>query len=391
MRAYRGATPGMIVQKLQQVGVKNPVLLLDEIDKTTRDSGSGGVESALLELLDSKQNQNFTDHYLEVPFDLSNVMFITTANSLDNVSLALLDRLEVIQIEGYTDQEKLNISKKHIIPKIISDYKLEEENIIFTDAVLQKIIRNYTRESGVRNLERHIKTIFRKILKKIMIASDASKVTLTEENLEIYLGNPQYTYTTADNKGYIGKVVGLSYTQYGGNILFIEAVRTPGEGKIKCTGRLGEVLKESIEAAYSYLKSQGKALRGGEQAFKNYDIHVHLPDGAVSKDGPSAGIAIYLAMASVITGQKVKPDVAMTGEIDLMGSVMKIGGLKEKLLAAQRSGIKTVIIPEENLQDMSELPVELKEQLEIIGVRSVKQVLELALEPGCHIKGVSNG
>ena len=381
MRTYLHSAPGMVIQLMQQVGSKNPVMLLDEIDKTDSYRSKAAVESALLELLDPKQNKYFTDHYLQIPFDLSNVMFITTANSLDNISPALQDRLEIIKIDGYTEQEKLNISKRHIIPKIISDYGLENENINFTDTVLQKIIRNYTRESGVRNLERNIKTILRKILKKTMVSKENQQITLTEGNLVNYLKNSLYTYNIVE-KGYIGKVTGLSYASYGGDMQYVEAIKIKGDGKIKYTGKLGEVLKESIETAYSYLKSQGTSLGVEEKEFKHYDIHVHLPEGAISKDGPSAGIAIYLAMVSVMTGRIVKPDIAMTGEIDLMGSVMKIGGLKEKLLAAQRSQIKTVIIPEGNMQDLTELPTELVQQLKIVGVKTADQILELALERG---------
>jgi ATP-dependent Lon protease len=378
MRTYTGATPGMIVQLMQQADAKNPVILLDEIDKTGTRRGAKDVEYALLELLDPKLNEHFTDHCLQVPFDLSQVMFVTTANNIDDICPPLRDRLEVINIDSYTLTEKLKIAKTHLIPKIISSYKMDKGKIEFTDEAIQEIINFYTLEAGVRNLERSIETILRKILKSLLINSNRS-AKVTTKNLPKYLGAPIFN-NMIETRGYAGKVLGLSVGTYGGNILSIEAVKSQGVGKIQYTGNLGDILKESVETAYSCFRSQAPALGIKAKEYENHNIHVHLTSAATPKEGPSAGAAIYLAIISAVTQRKIRAALAVTGELGLTGQVMKVGGLKEKLIAAQRFKLDTVFIPEENLPDLNEIPKEVIQDLKIIEVNHISQILENAFE-----------
>ncbi|WP_050603494.1 endopeptidase La [Ruegeria sp. 6PALISEP08] len=375
-RTYIGSMPGKIIQALKKAKTTNPLILLDEIDKMGQDF-RGDPASAMLEVLDPEQNNTFMDHYLEVEYDLSNVMFLTTSNSY-NMPGPLLDRMEIIPLAGYTEDEKSEIAKQHLISKQVKNHGLKAKEFDLTDEALQKIIRTYTREAGVRNLEREIAKVARKSLTKI-IKKEADSVTVTPDNLDDFLGVPKFRYGLAEQDDQIGVVTGLAWTSVGGDLLHIEALKLPGKGRMKTTGKLGDVMKESIDAASSYVRSISPKIGVKPPKFDNLDIHVHVPDGATPKDGPSAGLAMVTSIVSVLTGIPVRKDIAMTGEVSLRGNAMPIGGLKEKLLAALRGGIKTVLIPEENEKDLAEIPDNVKEGLEIIPVKHVSEVLEQAL------------
>ena len=375
-RTYIGSMPGKIIQALKKAKTTNPLILLDEIDKMGQDF-RGDPASAMLEVLDPEQNSTFVDHYLEVEYDLSNVMFLTTSNSY-NMPGPLLDRMEIIPLAGYTEDEKHEIAKAHLIPKQVKNHGLKAKEFDLTDGALTAIIRTYTREAGVRNLEREIAKVCRKALTRI-IKKEAESVSVTADNLDDFLGVPKYRYGLAEKEDQVGVVTGLAYTSVGGELLSIEALRLPGKGRMKTTGKLGDVMKESIEAASSYVRSVSPQLGIKPPRFDRWDIHVHVPDGATPKDGPSAGLAMVTAIVSVLTQIPVRKDIAMTGEVTLRGNATAIGGLKEKLLAALRGGITTVLIPEENEKDLPEIPDNVKEGLKIIPVSHVSEVLKLAL------------
>lgn len=376
-RTYIGAMPGKIIQKLSKTGVNNPLFLLDEIDKMAMDF-RGDPASALLEVLDPEQNSSFNDHYLEVDYDLSDIMFVATANTLD-IPPALRDRMEVIRIPGYTEDEKVNIALRHLIPKQIEAAGLKENEIHITEDSVREIIRYYTREAGVRNLEREISKVCRKVVKNILLKSKKHKAKIQAEDLEHYLGVRRYRYDIAEQEDQIGQVKGLAWTEVGGELLTIEAVVLPGKGKTIYTGQLGEVMQESIQAALSVVKARAKLLGIHKTFFDKHDIHIHVPEGATPKDGPSAGISMCTALVSVISQLPVRADYAMTGEITLRGEVLPIGGVKEKLLAAHRSGIKNVIIPIENVKDLKEIPDNIKQDLIIKPVRWIDEVFQSAL------------
>ncbi|ANT61089.1 endopeptidase La [Salipiger sp. CCB-MM3] len=375
-RTYIGSMPGKIIQALKKAKTTNPLILLDEIDKMGQDF-RGDPASAMLEVLDPEQNGTFVDHYLEVEYDLSNVMFVTTSNSY-NMPGPLLDRMEIIPLSGYTEDEKLEITKRHLLDKQIKAHGLKKGEFTITDEALTDILRYYTREAGVRNLEREVAKIARKAVTKI-VKGETKHVEVTRENLDDFLGVKKYRYGLAEDENQVGVVTGLAYTSVGGDLLQIEALRLPGKGRMKTTGKLGDVMKESIEAASSYVRSISPQIGVKPPKFDKMDIHVHVPDGATPKDGPSAGLAMVTAIVSVLTGLPVRKDIAMTGEVTLRGNASAIGGLKEKLLAALRGGIKTVFIPEENEKDLAELPDNVKQGLEIIPVKHVSEVLEMAL------------
>jgi ATP-dependent Lon protease len=376
-RTYIGSMPGRVLQNMAKVGKRNPLFMLDELDKMSMDF-RGDPSSALLEVLDPEQNHTFNDHYLEVDFDLSEVMFIATANSL-NIPPALLDRMEVIRIPGYTEDEKLNIAQRYLLPKQMEQHGLKPEEVSVSEQVLLDIIRYYTRESGVRNLEREIAKICRKVVKRLALEKDRDSIAVTVRNLEDLLGVRQFRYGLADENNEIGQVTGLAWTQVGGELLRIEASLVPGKGKLTLTGHLGDVMKESIQAAMTVVRSREEKL-GLEPGFhEKYDAHVHVPEGATPKDGPSAGVAMCTALVSSLTKIPVRADVAMTGEITLRGQVLPIGGLKEKLLAAHRAGITMVIIPKENEKDLAEIPRNIKRKLDIRPVSEIDEVLKLAL------------
>jgi ATP-dependent Lon protease len=375
-RTYIGSMPGKIIQSMKKAEASNPLLLLDEIDKMGTDF-RGDPASALLEVLDSEQNANFNDHYLEVDYDLSDVMFVATANSL-NLPHALLDRLEIIRISGYTEDEKIEIAKKHLIDKQAKKNGLKDGEWTITDDALRDILRYYTREAGVRNLERELAKIARKALRAIL-ADKLENITITSENLEKYLGVRKYSFGESGEEDLVGVVTGLAYTEFGGDMLTIEAVQIPGKGGIKTTGKLGEVMQESAQAAFSYARSKCLTYGVTPVQYGKKDFHIHVPEGATPKDGPSAGVALFISIISVMTGIPVKKSVAMTGEITLRGRVLAIGGLKEKLLAALRGGIKTVLIPKENEKDLADIPENVKQGLEIIPVSTADEALRIAL------------
>ncbi|MBW3245698.1 endopeptidase La [Epibacterium sp. DP7N7-1] len=375
-RTYIGSMPGKIIQALKKAKTTNPLILLDEIDKMGQDF-RGDPASAMLEVLDPEQNGTFVDHYLEVEYDLSNVMFLTTSNSY-NMPGPLLDRMEIIPLSGYTEDEKREIAKQHLISKQVKNHGLKAKEFELTDAALTEIIRTYTREAGVRNLEREIAKVARKALTSI-VKKEAESVKVTPDNLGDFLGVAKYRYGLAELEDQVGVVTGLAYTSVGGELLSIEALRLPGKGRMKTTGKLGDVMKESIEAASSYVRSVSPRLGIKPPRFDKWDIHVHVPEGATPKDGPSAGLAMVTSIVSVLTGIPVRKDIAMTGEVTLRGNALAIGGLKEKLLAALRGGIKTVLIPKENEKDLPEIPDNVKEGLEIIPVDHVSEVLKHAL------------
>jgi len=378
-RTYIGSLPGRIIQGLKRAGTKNPVFMLDEIDKVGKDF-RGDPASALLEVLDPEQNDTFSDHYLDVPFDLSKVMFITTANMLDTIPDVLLDRMEVIRIPGYTDLEKVQIAKKFLIPRELEEHGLKKSDLSFTSKALRNIINNYTRESGLRNLDRELATVCRKVAKDVAMGKKG-KVTVNPEDVQKYLGAPKFVRELAERVARVGVAPGLAWTPTGGDVLFIEATKMKGKGNLSLTGHLGDVMKESVQAAYSYIRTIAKKLDLDESAFENVDVHVHVPSGAVPKDGPSAGIVMASAIASLFTGRPVKPRIAMTGEITLRGMLLPIGGLKEKSLGAYRAGIKTIILPEANKKDIDEIPEELKKKLTYKFVKTIDEAIKLILEP----------
>ena len=376
-RTYIGSMPGKMVQKMAKVGVKNPLFLLDEIDKMSSDM-RGDPSSALLEVLDPEQNSTFSDHYLEVDYDLSDVMFVATSNSM-NIPDPLLDRMEVIRLSGYTEDEKLNIATQHLMDKQISRNGLKKGELVIDESAIIGIIRYYTREAGVRNLEREISKICRKAVKNILLGKNISQVLVNQDNLSEYLGVQRFDYGKADKSNQIGQVTGLAWTQVGGELLTIETTSVVGKGKTTFTGSLGDVMQESIQTAMTVVRSRAEKLRINNDFHEKRDIHVHVPEGATPKDGPSAGIAMCTALVSTLTGNPVRCDVAMTGEITLRGEVLPIGGLKEKLLAAHRGGIKTVIIPKENERDLEEIPENVKRDLSIHPLQWIDEVLALAL------------
>jgi ATP-dependent Lon protease len=377
-RTYIGSMPGKILQNMTKVGVKNPLFLLDEVDKMGMDF-RGDPSSALLEVLDPEQNHTFVDHYIEVEYDLSEVMFVATANTL-NIPSALLDRMEVIRLSGYTEDEKVNIAQRYLLPKQLKSNGLKKDELSIAESAVRDIVRYYTREAGVRSLERELSKICRKVVKTLVTKKQQKKIAVTAKNLDKILGVRRFSFGIAEKKNQIGQVTGLAWTEVGGELLTIEAVTMPGKGKTITTGKLGEVMQESIQAALTVVRSRSVRLGVAEDFYQKNDIHVHLPEGATPKDGPSAGIGMCTAIVSMLTGIPVRADVAMTGEITLRGEVLPIGGLKEKLLAAHRGGIKTVLIPEENVKDLVEIPDNIKNRLEIIPVKWIDQVLELALE-----------
>jgi ATP-dependent Lon protease len=377
-RTYIGSMPGKILQNLSKVGVRNPVYLLDEIDKMSMDF-RGDPSSALLEVLDPEQNATFGDHYFEVDFDLSDVMFVCTANSM-NIPAPLMDRMEVIRIPGYTEDEKLNIAKRYLLPKQLKANGLKTAELAISEGTLRDVIRYYTREAGVRNLEREIAKICRKVVKGLLLQPRDSQVHVVPKGLQKYLGVRQFRYGRADEKDQVGQVTGLAWTEVGGELLTIEATVMAGKGKLMHTGQLGEVMQESIQAASTVVRSRAEVLGIDENFYQKLDIHIHVPEGATPKDGPSAGVGMCAALVSSLTNIPVRSDVAMTGEITLRGEVLPIGGLKEKLLAAHRGGISTVIIPRENEKDLVEIPKNIKDKLEIVPVRWIDEVLEIALQ-----------
>jgi ATP-dependent Lon protease len=383
-RTYIGSMPGKIVQNMAKVGVKNPLFLLDEVDKMSMDF-RGDPSSAMLEVLDPEQNHTFNDHYLEVDYDLSEVMFVATANSL-NIPAPLLDRMEVIRIPGYTEDEKVNIAKKYLLTKQVKTSGLNEDEVALTEGAIRSIIRYYTREAGVRNLEREISKVCRKVVKEILLDSKLKKVTVTPKNIEKYLGVQRFRYGRAEDYDQVGQVTGLAWTEVGGDLLTIESAIVPGKGKMTITGQLGDVMKESVQAATTVVRNRSAMLGIDAEFYEKNDIHIHVPEGAIPKDGPSAGIAMCTTLVSVLTNIPVRADVAMTGEITLRGEVLPIGGLKEKLLAAHRGGITTVIIPDENKRDLAEIPKNILKKLDIHPVKWIDEVLEIALqhmpEPG---------
>ena len=377
-RTYIGALPGKVLQGLSKIGTRNPLFLLDEIDKLGTDF-RGDPSSALLEVLDPEQNHTFGDHYVEVDFDLSDVMFVATSNSM-NIPPALLDRMEVIRLSGYTEDEKTNIAIKYLLPKQMKNNGVKDEELAVTEEAVRDIVRYYTREAGVRSLERELSKICRKVVKGLLLKQLTPKVTVDGSNLNEFLGVRKYSFGLAEKQNQVGQVVGLAWTEVGGDLLTIEAVTMPGKGVISRTGSLGDVMKESVEAARTVVRSRSRRLGIKDEMFEKRDIHIHVPDGATPKDGPSAGAAMTTAFVSALTGIPVRSDVAMTGEITLRGEVTAIGGLKEKLLAALRGGIKTVLIPEENAKDLQDIPENVKNGLEIVPVKWIDKVLEIALE-----------
>ncbi|MDP1596680.1 MAG: endopeptidase La [Methylotenera sp.] len=382
-RTYIGSMPGKILQSMTKVGVKNPLFLLDEVDKLGQDF-RGDPSSALLEVLDPEQNHTFADHYVEVEYDLSDVMFVATANSM-NIPAALLDRMEIIHLSGYTEDEKVNIAMRYLLPKQLKTHGLKEQEVIVSEAAVRDIVRYYTREAGVRKLEQEVSKVCRKVVKELLTtkakegAKAPKKISITPKNLDKYLGVQRYDYGVAAKENQVGQVTGLAWTSVGGELLTIEAVLLPGKGKTTTTGKLGDVMKESTQAAMSVVRSRAKRLGIADDFYEKNDIHIHFPEGATPKDGPSAGIAITTALVSILTGIPVRADVAMTGEITLRGEVLPIGGLKEKLLAAHRGGIKTVLIPQQNVKDLTDVPENIKNHLDIHPVQWIDDVLALAL------------
>ena len=377
-RTYIGALPGKIIQFLKKAKSNNPVFCLDEVDKMSTDF-RGDPSAALLEVLDPEQNFAFNDHYLDLDYDLSDVFFITTANTLHSIPLPLQDRMEIIRLPGYTELEKLNIAKQFLVKKQTDQNGLQFENISFTDKAIYTIIRTFTREAGVRNLEREISSICRKVAREIVKNGVDTKISLKAQSIHKYLGIPKYHYGRTEEKSIIGVGTGLAWTDVGGELLQIEATIMPGKGNLVLTGKLGDVMQESAQAALSYVRSKAQQLRLPDNFYENIDIHIHVPAGAIPKDGPSGGVTIATALFSAFTGYPVRRDVAMTGEITLRGRVLQIGGLKEKLLAAHRAGVKTVILPQRNQQDLREVPKNIMRNLDVVFVEGMEQVLDISL------------
>ncbi len=376
-RTYIGAIPGRVISAIKEAGTNNPVFLFDEVDKIGADF-RGDPASALLEVLDPEQNKDFGDHYLEIPFDLSKVMFITTANTIDTIPRPLLDRMEVIHVPGYTEEEKVKIAEKYLVPKKIKEHGLKAENITISESTIRSIINHYTRESGVRNLEREIANLCRKVARKI-VEDEATKFRLTSGNLESYLGKKRFRYDVIEGENEVGVTTGLAWTVVGGDTLFIETTLIPGNGKLVLTGQLGEVMQESAKAGVSYIRSISKELGIDEEFYKENDLHIHIPEGATPKDGPSAGVTMCTAIISTLTNTPVRKDVAMTGEITLRGKVLPVGGIREKVLAAHRAGIKKVLLPADNERDIEEIPANVRKKLEFVLIHNVKEALEHAL------------
>ncbi|HSW36429.1 MAG TPA: endopeptidase La [Candidatus Limnocylindrales bacterium] len=386
-RTYVGALPGRIIQGIRQAKSKNPVFLLDEIDKMSADF-RGDPSAALLEVLDPEQNNVFSDHYVEIPFDLSQVMFITTGNTTYNIPQALLDRMELIHIPGYTEEDKVEIAQQYLIPKQLKEHGLSEQNLTITEGAQRQIIREYTREAGVRNMERSISAICRKVAREV-VKDRQTYIKLTRQNLQQYLGVPRYRYGSAEKENEIGVATGLAWTESGGDLLFIEVTLMKGKGKMILTGQLGEVMQESAKAALSYIRSRAESLGLDETFYEDLDIHVHVPEGAIPKDGPSAGIAMATAMISALTKTPVRKDVAMTGEITLRGRVLPVGGVKEKMLAAHRAGIKYILLPAENRRDLSDIPHNVRRKIEVKLIEYLDEVLDTALvKPGGKVEPV---
>jgi len=380
-RTYVGALPGRIIQGINNAKTRNPVFMLDEIDKIGVDF-RGDPSAALLEALDPEQNKDFSDHYLEVPFDLSDVFFITTGNVFDTIPPALLDRMEIIRFTGYTEEEKLKIARIHLLPKLFKNHGLDRQRVSLTEDVIRKIIRNYTHEAGVRELERELASILRKVAKKV-VDGKKGKINLEEKDVHEYLGPEKYIPWAKESKNEIGVATGLAWTQSGGEILAIESTAMPGKGKLILTGQLGEVMKESAQAALSYIRSQARKLAIADKFFSNHDFHIHIPEGAVPKDGPSAGVALATSLISTITKKPVSKDVGMTGEITLRGKVLEIGGVKEKVLAAHRAGLKKIILPENNKKNLlKDVPDEIRKDMKFVYVKSLDGVLKEALQTG---------
>ena len=377
-RTYIGAMPGKIIQGLRKVGVCNPVFMLDEIDKMSTDF-RGDPSSALLEVLDPEQNNSFVDHFLDVDYDLSQVLFVATANNLQSIPRPLHDRLEVIRVEGYSEEEKLHIARRYLLQKQSKAHGLGEQQVKFSERALYEIIRKYTRESGVRSLDRNIAAVMRKVAKRALLEGKKKKFSIGENQVKKYLGVEQYRYGVREAEDQIGMATGLAWTETGGELLVIEVATLPGKGKLMITGKLGDVMQESAQAAMSYIRSRWKELGLPEDFYSQYDIHIHVPEGAVPKDGPSAGITMATALASALTGKPIRKDLAMTGEVTLRGRVLSIGGLKEKLLAARRGGIVKVLIPEENGKNLAELPAELMRSIDVVKVSHMDQVLSAAI------------
>jgi len=381
-RTYVGSMPGRVLNSMKQAGSRNPVFLLDEIDKMTTDF-RGDPASALLEVLDPEQNNTFSDHYLEMPFDLSKVMFITTANSIHNIPRALLDRMEVIEISGYTEEDKLHIALGFLVPKQVKEHGLKHNNISFSEVALRKIIREYTREAGVRGMERQIASICRKVARQVVKDKNTS-VHIAVNSVSKYLGAEKFRFGTAEKESQVGVTTGLAWTESGGEILSIEVALIKGKGRLTLTGKLGDVMKESAQAGLTYVRSKAEEMGISPEILEGYDIHIHVPEGAIPKDGPSAGITMATSLASAMSGRAVKNDIAMTGEITLRGNVLPIGGLKEKALAAHRAGIETIIIPKDNKRDLEEVPANIKRKMKFILVSHMDEVLAAALEKPVH-------
>lgn len=376
-RTYIGAIPGRVINAIKDAGTNNPVFLFDEVDKIGSDF-KGDPASALLEVLDPEQNKEFTDHFLEVPFDLSKVMFITTANTTESIPRPLLDRMEVIEISGYTEEEKVKIAQKYLVPKQMKSHGLKKKNFAISEKALRDLINYYTRESGVRNLEREIGSLCRKVARKI-VAKKAQSYRITPASLENYLGKHRFRYDVVENESEVGVTTGMAWTQVGGDTLFIETALVPGTGKIELTGQLGDVMQESARTAITYIRSIASEYDIEEDFYKKYDLHVHVPEGAVPKDGPSAGVTMFTSVMSALTGIPVKKDVAMTGEITLRGKVLPVGGIKEKVLAAHRAGIKTILLPADNKADIDDIPQTVRKQLNFILLEKAKEALKYAL------------
>ncbi|MCJ7668047.1 MAG: endopeptidase La, partial [Anaerolineae bacterium] len=388
-RTYVGALPGRIIQSIRRAESKNPVFMLDEVDKIGMDF-RGDPASALLEVLDPEQNYTFRDHYLDVDFDLSQVMFITTGNVLDTIPPSLLDRMETLHLDGYTEEEKVKIAQQYLIPRQRGENSLLKEEIEFQEEALHTIIRDYTREAGLRNLEREIGTICRKVATKIA-SGEEGKVVVTKEKIPEFLGKPKFYNEPAERTGIPGVATGIAWTPTGGDIMFIEATKMKGKGNLILTGKLGEVMKESAQAALSYVRSKAKELGIDEEVFSQNDIHIHFPAGAIAKDGPSAGVPTATALVSLLTNRPVKSNVTMTGEITLRGRILPVGGIKQKVLAASRAGLNTVILPRRNEADLAELPPEVKENIDFVLVETVDEMLENALEDKVVEKAKSEG
>jgi ATP-dependent Lon protease len=388
-RTYVGALPGRIIQGLRQAGTKNPVFMLDEVDKLGFDF-RGDPAAALLEVLDPEQNHTFVDHYLDVPFDLSQVLFICTANITDTIPPALLDRMEVIRLPGYSHEEKLQIAKRYLVPRNLKEHGLTQDHIEFTDEALSVIIKQYTREAGVRNLSREIANICRKVARRVA-EGNTEKVVVTPENVAEFLGPPKFLEEIAERRPQVGVATGLAWTPFGGSVLFVETTKMPGKGSLIITGHLGEIMKESAQAALSYVRSRSEQLGIPEDFFSKHDIHIHVPAGAIPKDGPSAGITMATALASLATGRPVRHNVAMTGEITLTGRVLPVGGIKEKVLAAKEAGITEIILPAQNEKDLVEIPEHIRNALRFHFVENMDEVLELALQPAPEVEAVTVG